>query len=118
MTLPQYVELKGFTARAAGFNPGHVCVIAERLIAPNLRRLDLSSNEIVDSGVAFLHRAIYAKTLHSIDLSRNPICRPEISRLTKDRFPSLQQIDLTDCPIMPQSLAQLRAQLPGVEVIR
>jgi len=110
-------RLASFNSDRMELNPGHVCVIAERLRAPNLWHINLADNQIVDSGVAFLHRAIYAKTLRSIDLSRNPICRPEISKLTKDRFPSLVRLDLTECPIMPQSLAQLRKQLPGVEVI-
>ena len=117
MTQPEYRRLKEFSASSIGLNPGHVCVIAERLMAPNLRHIDLSSNEIVDSGVAFLHRAVYAKSLQEIDLSYNPINRLDNATLTRERFPSLVKIDLTGCPIMPQSLAQLRAQLPGVEVI-
>ena len=117
MMQPEYPRLRVFSAYMMQLNPGHVCVIAERLRAPNLERIYLAVNDIVDSGVAFLHRAVYARSLREIDLSSNPICRPEISKLTKDRFPSLQKVNLTDCPIMPQSLAQLREQLPGVEVI-
>ena len=117
MMHPEYPRLREFSAYMMRLNPGHVCVIAERLKAPHLERINLFNNEIVDSGVAFLHRAIYAKSLREINLCQNPICRPEISKLTKDRFPSLQKLDLSECPVMPQSLAQLRAQLPGVDVI-
>ncbi len=117
MMQPEYSKLREFSAYMMRLTPGHVCVIAERLKAPNLISLNLSMNDIVDSGVAFLHRAVYAKSLREISLVQNPICRPEISKLTKDRFPSLQKIDFSSCPIMPASLAQLRAQLPGVEVI-
>ena len=117
MMRPEYSRLQDFSAYMMYLTPGHVCVIAERLNAPNLISLNLSINDIVDSGVAFLHRAVYAKSLREINLCQNPICRPEISKLTKDLFPSLQKVDLTGCPIMPESLAQLRGQLPGVEVI-
>ena len=117
MMQPDYPSLQVFTLCYNRITPGHVCVISERLKAPNLERLALAHNQIVDSGVQFLHRAIYARSLQEIDLSHNPLCRPESSTLTRQRFPSLRHIDLSNCPIMPQSLAQLRAQLPGVEVI-
>ena len=116
MMAPDYPALRSFVAGISGLNPGHVCVIAERLKAPNLERLDLSRNDIVDSGVSFLHRAIYAKSLREIDLSNNPLCRPAVGWLTPERFPSLQHIDVSLCPITPDSLSALRAQLPGVVV--
>ena len=117
MMAPEYPSLRSFVGGMSQLNPGHVCVIAERLKAPILERLDLSENEIVDSGVPFLSRAIYAKSLQEINLSDNPLCRPDFSTLTLKYFPSLRKIKFFNCPIMPQSLAQLRAQLPGVEVI-
>ncbi len=117
ITRPDYPALRVFSAEYSQLNPGHVCVVAERLKAPKLEKLLLGDNDIVDSGLAFLHRAVYAPVLKAIDLTRNPLCRPEARWLTPDRLPSLRRLDLRECPIMPDSLARLRGELPLVEVL-
>lgn len=117
ITRPEYPALRVFSAEHSQLNPGHVCVIAERLKAPMLEKLLLWNNDIVDSGLAFLHRAVYAHGLKEIDLARNPLCRPEARWLTPDRLPSLRLLDLQECPVMPESLARLRAELPLVEIL-
>ena len=117
ITRPDYPALRVFSAEHSQLNPGHVCVIAERLRAPKLVKLLLGDNDIVDSGLAFLHRAVYARGLKELDLTRNPLCRPEARWLTPNRLPSLRRLDLRECPIMPDSLARLRAELPLVEVL-
>ena len=117
LTRPEYPALRIFQAEDLQLNPGHVCVIAERLKAPMLEKMFLGNNHIVDSGLTFLHRAVYARSLKLIDLSRNPLCRPEARWLTPDCLPSLRKLNLRKCPIMPDSLARLRAELPLVEVL-
>ncbi len=117
MMQPEYPSLRSFSMRESWANPGHICVICERLKAPNVEYLKLCGSEIVDHGVSFLHRSVYTRSLKEIDLSGNPLCRPDFSHVTQDQFPSLTRINLAGCSIMPQCLVQLRAQLPGVEVI-
>ena len=117
MMQPEYPSLRDFSMRWSWANPGHICAICERLKAPNLEYLQLCGSEIVDHGVLFLHRSVYTRSLKEIDLSGNPLCRPDFSYVTQDRFPSLARINLAGCSIMPQCLTQLREQLPGVEMI-
>jgi uncharacterized protein (TIGR02996 family) len=90
MTEPEYPSLRYFRADNCELSSEHLRVLCERLKAPRLESVNFSHNEITDSGVEYLGSARFAVTVRSIDLSYNPLPRPNITTLVRQNFPVLE----------------------------
>lgn len=77
---------------------------------PDLVELDLSGNNLIDSGAA-------SASLEVLNLSRNRIRELREPEVIRKRWPQLKELDLSENPISPEKIEALRAQLPTIRVV-